>query len=245
MPEPKYNREDYLKQASSNENAEDLVFHLEEIRNRIVSSSLVLIFAILLCFYFSDQMIRVLISVVPQGAKFFQLKPGELFMVSLKTSVYAGFTLSLPVLLYQLEAFLKPGLKESEYKILSPIIKLISPLFFVGIIFAYFIILPALLDFFLDFHQNLVERLYGLEHLINLELSILAISGLSFELPIIILVFGRMGLINKNFLFKHWRYAIMFALILSAILTPTPDPVTMSLLAFALLFLYFGSAMLL
>jgi sec-independent protein translocase protein TatC len=245
MPEPKYNREDYLMTGSSSNAITDLSSHLEELRSRIIIAILSLLTCIAVSFYFSDSLIRILLKAVPEGAKFFQLKPGELFVSSLKVSIYAGLILSSPILLKQLGLFLQPALKDKEQKILNPIINLAPILFCSGIAFAYFFILPALLKFFLGFHQDLVEQLYGLEHLLNLELAILMISGLSFELPIAILSLGYLGLINKSILLKHWRYAVMIALCLAAILTPTPDPISMSVLGLALLFLYFASAMLL
>ncbi len=245
MPEPKYNREDYLDKDSAANTAVDLSSHLEELRSRIIISVITIIICIGVAFYFSDAFIKILIAAVPHGAKFFQLKPGELFTSSLKISVYAGLTLSLPMVLQQVGLFIKPGLKTEEQKILTPIIIMTPLLFWLGIVFAYFIILPPLLNFFLNFHENLVEQLYGLEHLLNLELAILMVSGISFELPIILISLGHFGLVNRQLLTKHWRYAIMITLCLSAVLTPTPDPITMSLLAIALLTLYFGSAMLL
>ena len=108
-----------------------------------------------------------------------------------------------------------------------------------GMAFAYFFTLPSLLEFLLGFGQGLVEARYGLEHFINLELSNLSICGISFQLPIVLISLAQFGIVSSKSLLRLWRYVILGAFVIAAVITPTPDPLTMSILAGALLGLFF------
>lgn len=247
MPEPKLNREDYKKteqekqeaQGKKSEFMDDLSTHLDELRNRILITVAFTLIAIMASFYYSAPIMQLMQTAAPEGSSFFQLKPGELFMASLKVAVFVGLSLSMPVLIKQVELFLKPGLSALEHKVLSPLANLAPLLFYAGVSFAFYLVLPPLLEFLLGFRPDVVETRYGLEHFINLEISILTICGLCFQLPVIMISLGHFGLVTSGVLLKIWRYVVLGAFVLSAIITPTPDPLTMSILAFALLALYF------
>lgn len=260
MPEPKYNREDYLSgnkpsEPSSQDSSSALEIiskaayeftdHLDELRNKIFICLGVAALSIMLCFYFSGDIIKFLEAAAPSGASFFQLKPGELFMSSLKVSVYLGLVIAMPIIFNQISLFLKPGLKEKENKILGPIFWGSPLLFLAGIIFAYYFVLPPLLEFLLGFRTGVVETRYGLEHFLNLELSILGLCGLAFQVPVFLITISMFNLIKSSQLFSIWRYVILGSFILAAVLTPTPDPLTMSIVASALLVLYFGTVFIL
>ncbi len=245
MPEPKYNREDYLQSSSSNPastiNPQEITEHITELRNRILIGVFSFIITTIVFFYYSSPIIRFLEQAAPAGSSFFQLKPGELFTSSLKVSVFLGVIVSMPVWLGQLEGFLRPGLKDNEIGIIKPMLRFSPLLFWLGVTFAYYLVLPPLLSFLLGFGQGVIETRYGLEHFINLELSILSICGITFQLPIILITLGYFRIINSTQLLAAWRYVILAAFTISAIITPTPDPFTMSILATALLLLYFST----
>lgn len=252
MPEPKANREDYLSKhkplaakesstALSTSHTQDMVDHLSELRNRILISIGSIIAATLIAFYFSGPIIKFLEAAAPAGSTFFQLKPGELFFNSFKVSVFIGLVVSLPIIINQVAIFINPGLKDNERRIIGPILWLAPILFFVGIIFAYYLVLPPLLEFLLGFRTGVVETRYGLEHFINLEISILGLCGICFQLPIILITLVFFKILSTTQLLAMWRYVVLGAFIIAAVLTPTPDPLTMSILAVALLGLYFGT----
>lgn len=245
MPEPKYNREDHLQSKNSkqvtNIDSQDISEHISELRKRILVAVASFILMTIGCFYFSSTIIRFLEQAAPAGSSFFQLKPGELFTSSLKVSVFAGVIASMPIWLGQLEGFLKPGLKDNELRIMKPILRFSPLLFWLGVAFAYYLVLPPLLNFLLGFGQGVIETRYGLEHFINLELSILSICGITFQLPIILIILSYFHIIHSSQLLSAWRYVILGAFTVSAIITPTPDPFTMSILAIALLVLYFST----
>ena len=241
MPEPKFNREDHLNSNKEPSFLSDLSTHLDELRTTIFISIAIIILAFCLAFYFSEQLIVFLEKLAPQGSSFFQLKPGELFTVSLKISIFTALYASIPFLVQQLYLFVKPALKEEEKEIALLVAILAPLLFFLGLVFAYYFLLPPLLDFLLNFRDGVVEKRYGLESFINLTLSIETMAALSFQLPVIIFVMGILNLVKVSQLLAAWRYVVLFAFILAAFLTPTPDPLTMSVLACALLVLYFST----
>lgn len=238
MPEPKHKREDF-KAAREGSLMADISEHLTELRNRLVVSALAIIVVFIIAFNFSPQLIMILQALAPEGASFFQLKPGELLMTSIRVAIFASLVITMPIWFKQLEAFLKPGLKTKELQILGPILVASPILFWLGIAFAYFFTLPPLLKFLLGFGQGLVATSYGLEHFINLELSILSICGISFQLPVVLITLAQFGIVTSKGLISLWRYVILVAFVIAAVITPTPDPMTMSILAFALIALYF------
>lgn len=238
MPEPKHKREDY-KAAREGGLLADVSEHLTELRNRLIISAIALLAIFILAFNFSHQIITILQALAPTGSSFFQIKPGELLMTSIKVSIFAALVITMPLLLQQVEGFLRPGLKDKELNLLGPILISSPILFWLGMSFAYFFTLPSLLEFLLGFGQGLVEARYGLEHFINLELSILSICGISFQLPIVLISLAQFGIVSSTGLLRLWRYVILGAFVIAAVITPTPDPLTMSILAGALLGLFF------
>lgn len=244
MPEPLKNREDHLQTPSTGP-GQELTEHLKELRDRIIISVSVFVVFFIVCFNCSGEIILFMQSVAPVNSTFFQLKPGELFISSLKVATSGGLVISLPILLHQTYLFLKPGLKDNERKILVPLLWASPILFLISMAFTYYAVLPPLLKFLLNFREGIVETRYGLEHFLNLEMSILILCGLCFQLPIILIVLSYCKIINSRRLLRLWRYAVLTAFIIAAILTPTPDPFTMSILAGAILALYFGTVTLL
>jgi sec-independent protein translocase protein TatC len=243
VPEPKYNREDHLKAIEQGREfsaeGQDLTEHLNELRNRILISLAVFFIFAVLSFIYSEILIKFLEQPAPIGVKFFQLKPGEIFLTTLKLSGFMGIVFALPVILMQVKAFMEPGLKDQEKKILAPIVNFSPPLFWLGIAFGYILVLPALLEFLMNYGANVVEQSYSLDYYLSLVLSILCICGISFQIPTILITLAQLGLVTSKALVKPWRYVILASFIVAAIITPTPDPFTMSILAGALLALYF------
>jgi sec-independent protein translocase protein TatC len=239
MPEPKLNREDYKELANNPSKILKFTEHLSELRSRIIITTSCFLVFVLLGFYLSSPLIQTLQLLAPFGSSFFQLKPGELFLSTIKISMCFSLVLSLPVFLNQLAIFISPALKDKEKKLFIGLFCLSPLLFYLGIAFAYFFLLPVLLDFLLGFRTGIVESRYGLESFLNLVISIMMISGIAFQLPVILVLLSFFKILSVNSLLKYWRHVTLGAFMLSAILTPTPDPLTMSLLAVSLLVLYF------
>lgn len=218
-----------------------LSIHLEELRNRIIISLLVLILAALIGFSFSKEIIRLLTNIAPPDTTFLQLKPGEFFFTSMRISLYCGLAIASPVIIWQLGSFILPGLKPKEKKVAIPILSGAPVLFCLGSLFAYFSVAPSMLNFLFGFGKDVISTSISIESFVSFILLIMAICGSAFLLPIVIFALANVGIVNSNVLINKWRYAILVSVILGAVLTPTPDPFNMSIVSGILIGLYFVS----
>ncbi|MBN3882512.1 MAG: twin-arginine translocase subunit TatC [Nostoc sp.] len=213
--------------------------HLEELRLRIFYSLIAVAVGIIGCFFAVKPIVQ-LLEVPAQGVKFLQLAPGEYFFVSLKVAAYTGFVLTSPFILYQIIQFVLPGLTRRERRLLGPVVLGSSVLFAAGLVFAYLLLIPAALKFFISYGADVVEQLWSIDKYFEFVLLLLFSTGLAFQIPIIQLLLGNLNIVSSERMVSGWRYVIMGAVILGAVLTPSTDPLTQSLLAGAVLGLYFG-----
>lgn len=217
--------------------------HLEELRQRIFFSLIAVVIGVVLCFLQVNRIVQ-LLEVPAQGAKFLQLSPGEYFFVSIKVAGYSGLLVASPFILYQLIMFVLPGLTRRERRFIGPIVLGSSVLFFAGLFFAYIALIPAALNFFISYGADVVEQLWSIDRYFEFVLLLLFSTGLAFQIPVIQLLLGLLGIVSSAQMLSGWRYILLGAAILGAVLTPSTDPVTQSLLASAVLFLYFGGVFL-
>ncbi|KAK1298794.1 hypothetical protein QJS10_CPB14g00276 [Acorus calamus] len=217
--------------------------HLEELRQRAFVSVLAVGAAILGCFAFSKDLIILLEGPVSsQGVRFLQLSPGEFFFTTLKVSGYCGLLLGSPVILYEIIAFVIPGLTRDERRFLGPIVLGSSVLFYAGIAFSYTVLAPAALTFFVNYAEGAVESLWSIDQYFEFILILMFSTGLSFQVPVIQLLLGQVGLVSSDQMLSIWRYVVVGAVVAAAVLTPSTDPLTQMLLAGPLLGLYLGGA---
>jgi sec-independent protein translocase protein TatC len=213
--------------------------HLEELRQRIFYALIAMLVGVIGCFFVVKPLVQIL-EIPAQGVKFLQLAPGEFFFVSLKVAGYSGILVSSPFILYQIIQFVLPGLTRKERRLLAPIVLGSSILFFVGIAFAYFALIPAALRFFISYGADVVEQLWSIDKYFEFVLLLMFSTGLAFQIPVIQLLLGQLNIVSSTQMLSGWRYVVLAAVILGAILTPSTDPLTQSLLAGAVLGLYFG-----
>lgn len=217
--------------------------HLEELRQRLFVSVLAVGGAMLGCFAFSKELIMFLEEPVrEQGVRFLQLAPGEFFFTSLKVSGYCGLLVGSPVIVYEIIAFILPGLTKEERRFLGPIVLGSSILFYAGITFSYYVLTPAALTFFVSYAEGVVESLWSIDQYFEFVLVLMFSTGLSFQVPVIQLLLGQLGLVSSEQMFSIWRYVVVGSVIAAAILTPSTDPLTQMLLAGPLMGLYLGGA---
>ena len=215
--------------------------HLEELRTRIFSALIAVVVGIVGCFFFVNPIVR-LLEVPAQGVKFLQLAPGEYFFVSIKVAAYTGLLLASPFVLYQIIQFVLPGLTRKERRIVAPIVMGSTVLFAGGLVFAYVALIPAALNFFINYGADVVEQLWSIDRYFEFVLLLLFSTGLAFQIPVIQVLLGVLGLVSSKQMLASWRYVVLGGAVLGAVLTPSTDPVTQSLLAGAVLGLYFGGA---
>ncbi|KAE9611747.1 hypothetical protein Lal_00011489 [Lupinus albus] len=217
--------------------------HLEELRQRIFVSVLAVGASILGCFAFSKELVIILEAPVKsEGVRFLQLGPGEFFFTTLKVSGYCGLLLGSPIILYEIIAFVLPGLTKSERMFLGPIVLGSSVLFYAGISFSYLVLVPAALNFFVSYAEGAVESLWSIDQYFEFVLVLLFSTGLSFQVPVIQFLLGQVGLVSGDQMLSVWRYVVVGAVVAAAIVTPSTDPLTQVLLALPLLGLYLGGA---
>ncbi|HUT36812.1 MAG TPA: twin-arginine translocase subunit TatC [Planctomycetota bacterium] len=165
--------------------------------------------------------------------------PQSLFMASVYYCLLGAVAVTIPVTVWQLWAFVAPGLKKKERRLIGPAIVSTMVLFLAGAAFAYYVIIPIMLVFFLQDTLWLGPRpIWDIADTIKLEALMMLILGVTFELPIVIVLLSKIGIVSPRFLAKYRRHAILVIFIVAALLTPTGDPVTLTLMSVPLIVLY-------
>ncbi|MCL1466201.1 twin-arginine translocase subunit TatC [Argonema galeatum] len=213
--------------------------HLEELRWRIFYSLIAGAVGIAGCFFFVKPIVK-LLEVPAQGVKFLQLAPGEFFFVSIKVAGYSGLVVVSPFILYQIMMFVLPGLTRRERRLLGPVVFGSSFLFVTGLVFAYLALIPAALNFFISYGEGVVEQLWSIDRYFEFVLLLLFSTGLAFQIPIIQVLLGFLGIVSSKQMLSGWRFVLLGAAILGAVLTPSTDPLTQTLLGGAVVALYFS-----
>lgn len=213
--------------------------HLEELRQRIFYAIVAIVICIIGCFSSVNKIVA-LLEVPAQGVKFLQLAPGEYFFVSIKVAGYSGLLLASPFVLYQIIQFVLPGLTRRERKFVAPIVFGSSILFAAGLAFAYVALIPAALNFFINYGGDVVEQLWSIDRYFEFVLLLLFSTGIAFQIPVVQMLLGLVGIVSSKQMLSGWKFVLLGAVVLGAVLTPSTDPITQSLLAGAVLFLYFG-----
>ncbi len=239
LEKPASNNQDNYLNELPDEVEMSLFDHLEELRQRIFYALIGTVVGIVGCFLAVRPIVQ-LLELPADGVKFLQLAPGEFFFVSIKVAGYSGIVISSPWILYQLIQFILPGLTRRERRLIGPVVLGSSVLFFLGLIFAYIALIPAALNFFISYGADVVEQQWSIDRYFEFVLLLLFSTGLAFQIPIVQLLLGLLGIVSSKRMIAGWRYVILGALIMGAVLTPSTDPVTQSLLGGAVLSLYFG-----
>jgi sec-independent protein translocase protein TatC len=213
--------------------------HIEELRQRIVL--LFWIILLLTCISFIEVKSLVKILELPiSNVKFFQVAPGEYFISTIKISFYTGLLFSSPFVIGQLILFLLPGLTKKETKIILPLLLSSLILFGLGLAFSYYTLIPAALNFFLNYSEEVLEPFWSFDQYFEFILVLFYSTGLAFQIPIIQILIGLLNIVSPKQMLGAWRYIILISTILGAILTPSTDPLTQLLLSLAILLLYFS-----
>ncbi len=217
--------------------------HLAEFRKRIIMVMVVFIVATLGSFTFTKPMADFIMRPAT-GLKFVYLSPPDLFIALVKLSIVAGLALSLPIIIYEIWMFIRPALEKRERgSILGGL--LFSGLFFAaGAAFAFYVIVPFTLRFFLSYSSQMIEPMISIKEYLGFISDLCIAFGISFELPVAAAILGALGVLQADVLVKSRRMAVLGIFIAAAILTP-PDVVSQILLALPMLGLFELSIMIL
>ena len=215
--------------------------HLEELRQRAFWSVSTVLTAILLSIFSVKNIVKVL-QEPALGIKFLQFAPGEYFFASIKVAAYTGLLVSSPFFIYQIILFVLPGMTKNERKTIIPIILGAITLFTLGLLFGYFILVPAALNFFINYGSEVVEPFWSFEQYFEFILILLFSTGLAFQLPVIQVMLGLFRIISGETMITAWRYVILASTVVGAVLTPSVDPLTQILMSSIIIVLYFSGA---
>ncbi len=214
-----------------------IVEHLGELRSRIVKSLVAVAVFSIASYFFSEQVVDYLSQ--PAGELVF-LSPTEAFITYIKVSILMGLLIALPFVIYQFWKFVLPALKAREKKFFYILMPTSLVLFYAGVLFGFFIVLPLGLNFLLNFGSPELEAMISLDRYVSFLLTLLIPFGLIFQMPLILNLMIKMGLVKRKTLASMRRYVIVLIFIVGAILTP-PDIITQAFLAGPLILLFEGS----
>jgi len=213
--------------------------HFEELRQRIF-----LLFGIILLLtsttFIEVKYLVKILQLPVNHVKFFQISPGDYFISTIKISFYSGLLFSSPFIMSQLILFLLPGLTKKETKIMLPLLLSSLVLFSGGLLFAYYTLIPAALNFFFNYSEEVLEPFWSFDQYFEFLLVLFYSTGLTFQIPVIQILIGLLDILSPKQMLNAWRYVILIATIFGAILTPSTDPFTQLILSLAILLLYFS-----
>ena len=216
--------------------------HLDELRRRIIISLLGIVIAFALCFTFAQQifdfLMRPLRTALPEGGELIATAVPEIFLLYLKMSFFAGIFLASPVILSQVWLFVTPGLYRNEKRYAVPFVFLGTGFFLGGASFGHFVVFPYAAHFLTAFGGENISVLLTVSQVFSFYSKFILGMGLVFEIPTFVFVLARIGLVTPRFLWAKFKYAVLLIFVIAAIITPTPDVVTQSLLAVPMIGLY-------
>lgn len=238
-----------LKLRDLDETQAPLLDHLIELRTRLLRCVLALAVAFAVCLYFADDifgfLVRPLTAAFPQGqGRLIYTQLYEAFFVELKVALFAAFFISFPIIANQLWAFVAPGLYAREKRAFLPFLVATPILFVCGAALAYYVVMPTAFRWFLGFEGTVggldIEALPGTGNYLSLVMQFILAFGISFLLPVLLLLLNRAGIVSRAQLVSARRYVVVLVVAVSAIVTP-PDPGSQLILALPLLLLFEGS----
>lgn len=220
---------------------DELKPHLSELRKRLTISLLTIIVMFVVCFSFWQPilawMIAPLKAVLPEGSNVIFTGVQEPFFTAMKVAFFAGFIISLPVIFWQFWLFVAPGLYDNEKRLVIPFVSAATLMFAMGSAFCYYVVVPLAFGFLIGFGSALFTALPSIGEYVGFFTKFLVGFGLSFEMPVVIFFFAKLGLVDDKGLKEFFRYAIVIIFVVAGILTP-PDILSQFLMAAPLLILY-------
>jgi len=235
------------KRASEEMTGMSFLEHLEELRRRIVYSFLYIVAGFCVCWWFHEQIFAVMqkpivtaLAAHKMDTQLVYLNPTDPFNMYLKISFLAGIFVASPFVLYQVWAFIAPGLYRHERRYVLPFMFSTVGLFLAGGFFGYRMVYPAALDFLIGWSSQF-KPMITVQEYTDLFLTIIAGLGIVFEMPILVFFLSLMGILSAGWMWRNFRYSILVIFIIAAIITPTTDIMNMCIFAAPMIVLYLAS----
>lgn len=225
----------------SNKNKLTIINHLIELRKRIINCIIIIVTIFLILSYFSNYIYHIiaipLIKLLPNGTKMIAINIASPLYIPIKLTFILSLLITMPFNIYQIWKFISPALYKKEKKIIKPLIFLSFILFYLGLTFTYYIIMPILFVFLIKIVPNEILITADIANYLDFAITLFMIFGISFEIPIIILLFCVIGITNINFLKKNRSYILIVIFIISMLITP-PDVLSQIILAIPMYLLF-------
>jgi len=219
-----------------------LTDHLAELRTRIIRILIAWLIGSVTAWKFSDEIFRLLLApavhALGEGQSLQAIAPAEIFFSYVKCALLAGFIFALPVIFWQVWAFVAPGLYPTEKRTVLPFVIVSTVLFVGGSVFGYTQILPVMFNFFTSYDSDWVKSAWTMHEVFKLTTSMFLAFGVAFELPVFVFLLAVAGIVDAPALWRGTPYAILVIFIGAAIITPSPDWVSQCLLGVPMVFLY-------
>jgi sec-independent protein translocase protein TatC len=236
MPEEmKQDQPETQSETELDDGSMSLVEHLAELRSRLIKCLIAIALGSLVGYYFLDPIMHYLTE--PAG-KLYYMQPSEAFFTYLKVSIAVGFLVALPVIFYQVWRFFLPALTQRERILVGILVPSSVVLFFIGLAFSFFFVLPAAVNFFMGFSNMELEAIFSVDKYFDFVIWFVLPFGFVFELPLVIILLARMGFVTSRFLGRYQRIVVFLSFVIAAIITPTPDVFTQSMIALPTILLY-------
>lgn len=225
-----------LKKKKDNELVMSILDHLDELRKRLMIIALILLVAALASFFFVTDILDFL-TAPAKDMQLIYITPAEAFISQIRLAIIAAIIVTLPLTIYQVLLFILPALKQTEKKAIYPFVIAMFFLFGLGMAFAYYVVLPFALFFFLGFSTETLVPQFTISSYISFVTSFLLAFGSIFQIPLVFWFLGAIGLVSSGFLRTNRKYAVLIIAIISAVITP-PDVFSQLLMMGPLMFLY-------
>ena len=223
------------------EERQGILDHLEELRSTLIHSAGAALIAAVLCWFVSARLLDIMIIPIQDYGVYFTA-PNEAFMTRLKLAGVMGLFVVAPFIFFKFYMFVLPGLHRREAKVVTPLLITTVVLFYTGVAFAYLVVIPQIIPFFMSFGTEVLSPLIGVGQYFSLVFRLCLAFGLVFQLPLLVLFLSFIGILNPRTLLRAWRVAVVAIFGLSAVLTP-PDVISQIMMAGPVLVLYIASVL--
>ena len=218
-----------------------LTSHLQELRKRLILSFIAIGVGFGICYAFADSIFNILaaplMKMMPKGGSLIFTSVAEAFFTYMKVAFIAGIILTSPFILYQIWAFVAPGLYQKEKRYVIPFVLGGSFFFILGVLFGYYVTIPIGFKFLLCYATDFIKPMPSMKEYLSFSIKFLLAFGLVFEFPVVLVLLSRIGIIDAKMLARQRKYAILLIFIFAAVMTP-PDIISQVLMALPLMGLY-------
>ena len=220
--------------------------HLDELRKRITHAVVALLVGFIVAFAFIGRVQAVIYERLTKdipGGQLIYTEPGEAFFLMLKMAALTGVLIASPYIMWQVWLFIAPGLYAKEKKLAIPFVLSSSALFIGGAAFSHYVVFPAAWTFFAGFSNSYIAFTPRIDPVFGMYVKLMLALGLTFQLPVLMFVLARLGIVTAGFLLRNFKYAVLIIFVVAAVVTPDGNPVTQVLVGGPMVVLYlFGIA---